>query len=135
MGYTTEFYGHFTLNRPIEEVSILKCMKRWNDGSKDETYGLPIDGYCQWEFNTEFDQILWDGGEKFYHYGEWLQIIIDKLLSPNGYVLLGKVSYQGEATDDFGEIKVIQDVVVIKKGLYSKSNLTCPHCGKRLEEE
>jgi hypothetical protein len=24
MGYTTEFYGHFTLNRPIEEVAELK---------------------------------------------------------------------------------------------------------------
>jgi len=50
--------------------------------------------------------IEWDEGEKFYHYSDWLVYLIHKILAPNGYVLNGVVTWQGEETGDVGEIIV-----------------------------
>ena len=60
----------------------------------------------QWTPSNDGMAIEWDGGEKFYNYTEWLVYLIHKVLAPNGYVLNGVVTWQGEEIGDVGEIIV-----------------------------
>jgi hypothetical protein len=62
--------------------------------------------WCQWCPTDDLMGIEWDCGEKFYHYTDWLVYLIHKILAPNGYVLNGVVTWQGEETGDVGEIIV-----------------------------
>lgn len=70
--------------------------------------------WCHWTPNEDGDAIVWDGGEKFYSYVEWIQYLIDKILSPKGYVLNGEVFWEGEDYMDEGKI-VIKDNIVETK--------------------
>lgn len=70
--------------------------------------------WCQWIPNGDGTAIKWDGGEKFYDYTEWLVYLIHKILKPNGYVLDGQVTWDGEETGDVGEIFVKKNKVFIK---------------------
>lgn len=67
--------------------------------------------WCQWTVNDHANAIVWDGGEKFYHYVEWLQYIIEKFIKPWGYVLNGRVNWEGEDKGDTGVITVVDNVV------------------------
>ena len=144
MGYTTDFFGAFQLDKPLTtelktfltKFSDTRRMKR-NVGME---YGIEGEFYvnggdfrgqanetnivehnypprtqpglwCQWVPNEEGTEILWDGGEKFYHYTEWLNYIIHKLLKPNGYTLNGEVEYQGQDEMDSGMIVVKNNIV------------------------
>jgi hypothetical protein len=62
--------------------------------------------WCQWVPNEDGTAIVWDEGEKFYHYIEWLEYMIDKFLRPWGYTLNGSVNWFGESSDDRGIIRV-----------------------------
>ena len=62
--------------------------------------------WCQWVPNEDGTAIVWDDGEKFYNYVEWLEYLIEHFLKPWGYVLNGSVSYSGEEPDDRGWIHV-----------------------------
>lgn len=62
--------------------------------------------WCQWAPNEDGTAIVWDEGEKFYEYVEWLWYIIENFLKPWGYELNGKVRWQGEDADDRGIINV-----------------------------
>lgn len=62
--------------------------------------------WCQWRPTNDGMGIEWDGGEKFYAYETWIVYIIAKILAPNGYVLNGKVKFQGEEKDDSGIIVI-----------------------------
>lgn len=67
--------------------------------------------WCQWVPTEDHMGIEWDGGEKFYHYVDWIEYIISKVLAPKGYTLNGEVGYQGEDLDDFGIIGIIYNAV------------------------
>lgn len=69
--------------------------------------------WCQWTPSEDGTAIVWDEGEKFYYYTEWLVYLINKVLAPNGYVLNGTVGYRGEEWDDQGEIVVVNNKVFI----------------------
>ena len=70
--------------------------------------------WCNWEYATEpVPCIRWDTSEKFYNYIQWLAYIIDKLLSPNGYILNGRVSWSGEERFDNGYIIVIDNIITL----------------------
>ena len=69
--------------------------------------------WCQWVPNEDGTAIEWDGGEKFYSYSEWLFYIINKILAPNGYVLNGSVTWQGEEIGDVGKINVENNIITI----------------------
>lgn len=71
---------------------------------------------CQWRPNHSGTAILWDGGEKFYDYVEWLHYLIDNFLGPWGYVLNGEVTWQGEDLTDIGKIVVTNNQVAVKPG-------------------
>jgi len=71
--------------------------------------------WCQWTPTQDGMGIEWDGGEKFYHYTEWLVYLITKILEPNGYVLNGVVQWRGEDVGDVGEIFVEDNKVFIQE--------------------
>lgn len=64
--------------------------------------------WCQWMPSEDKKGIEWDGGEKFYRYIEWLGYLITKILAPKGYVLNGRVRWQGADPSDTGVI-IIKD--------------------------
>ena len=70
--------------------------------------------WCQWIPNEDGNEIVWDGGEKFYKYVEWLEYIIKNFLEPEGYVLNGEVDFQGEYYNDNGVIVVTDNKVKIE---------------------
>lgn len=163
MGYHTDFFGTFTLDKPLapahrdylKQFSHTRRMCRDADKAAQMAdplrlaVGLPIgtDGgyfvggtapfgqgkdlsvvdynlaptgqpglWCQWIPTDLGDAIEWDGGEKFYHYTDWLIYIIDHFLKPWGYVLNGEVTWEGEGADDLGQIIVTDNVVTTKRG-------------------
>lgn len=92
--------------------------------------------WCQWIPSEDGTKIEWDGREKFYHYVEWLQYIMNKFLLPRNYTISGQVKYQGEDMYDRGIIKIIgNEAVNIPEEEWDEEDdedeeVTCPHCGK-----
>lgn len=80
--------------------------------------------WCQWTPSEDGTRIEWDGGEKFYYYTEWLLYLIHKILKPNGYILQGQVTWQGEETGDVGEIYVEDNKVFIEPYHGKKKEVT-----------
>jgi hypothetical protein len=72
--------------------------------------------WCQWIINNN-GELEWDGGEKFYNYEEWLDYLIDNFFEPLGYVLNGDIEWQGEESDDFGIIHVVDNMVDMQYGI------------------
>lgn len=72
--------------------------------------------WCQWIPTKDGNGIEWDEGEKFYCYVEWLEYLIAHFLAPWGYLLNGDVYRDGEDPDDFGRIRVTDNVVVATVG-------------------
>lgn len=62
--------------------------------------------WCQWVPNELGTAIVWDEGEKFYEYIDWLEYLIQHFLAPWGYTLNGKVAWYGEENSDQGVIYV-----------------------------
>lgn len=58
--------------------------------------------WLQWVPTEDGTAIVWDEGEKFYNYVEWIEYLIEKILAPRGYILNGKVDWRGEDFDDLG---------------------------------
>lgn len=108
MGYTTKFGGEFTFNRTLDakthqQLLDLSETRHGGDTSEDPDYpGY----YCQWIPTDDGTQLIWDNGEKFYNYVEWLRYIIDKILKPKKYVLNGRMNWAGEDIEDNGIIEV-----------------------------
>lgn len=67
--------------------------------------------WCQWIISDDGKYLEWDEGEKFYHYVEWLQYLIDNFFLPSGYHLSGSVVYQRENSNDVGTIAIDGDWV------------------------
>jgi hypothetical protein len=74
--------------------------------------------WCQWIHNEAGTAIIWDEGEKFYNYIEWLKYIIDNFISPWGYKLNGEVGWQGEEAEDRGRIVVEDNKVRIQRAKF-----------------
>lgn len=72
--------------------------------------------WCQWII--QYDELVWDEGEKFYCYVEWLKYLIKHFFEPQGYVLNGEISYEGEDSEDFGVIVVTDNDVEVKYGIH-----------------
>lgn len=86
--------------------------------------------WCQWIPSDDRMGIEWDGVEKFYNYTEWLVYLIHKILAPNGYVLNGTVTWQGEETGDVGEIIVENNRVFIQEWNGSNTEVTPQNVSK-----
>jgi hypothetical protein len=69
--------------------------------------------WCQWTVDDEGYYLIWDNGEKFYNYVEWLKYLINHFFSKWGVILNGKVQYQGEENGDVGIIVVKNNEVSV----------------------
>jgi hypothetical protein len=69
--------------------------------------------WCQWKYDSDTNSLMWDGGEKFYNYTEWLDYLIEYVLKPNNYILNGEVSWQGQEYSDKGTIIVKDNKITI----------------------
>ena len=68
--------------------------------------------WCQWIPTQDRTRLKWDGEEKFYHFVEWLEYLIEKVIAPAGYSLNGEVTWEGEEEGDTGIIKVEDNQVI-----------------------
>ena len=102
MGYTTKFEGEFIIV-PYPSEEFVENINSFSSKRHDEEQYPGI--WCQWSINSN-GKLVWNGGEKFYHYVEWLQYLIDEYFKPRGYELSGKVNYRGERFEDIGTIYV-----------------------------
>jgi len=116
MGYTTRFTGSISLSRKL----TLKEAKRWLDTCEEIYEGdvslkpnRPDSGYLQWVPSESLDGIVWDEGEKFYLYAEWLSWVIDKLIKPWDITANGKIGWSGEDAIDTGLIEVVDNDVIV----------------------
>jgi hypothetical protein len=67
--------------------------------------------WCQWTPTEDRTAIMWDEGEKFHDYIEWLEYIVKNFIAPWGYKLDGRVRWVGEDSYDSGVIRVVNNVV------------------------
>lgn len=67
--------------------------------------------WCDWVPTEDGHGIEWDGREKFYHYVEWIEYLIEHFLEPWGYILNGEVKWQGESMEDRGKIVITDNHV------------------------
>lgn len=78
-------------------------------------YNCPPEGqpglWCQWTPSEDGGALVWDDGEKFYAYEEWIRYLINHFLKPWGYVVNGEVEWVGEDRDDRGKIVITANVV------------------------
>ena len=81
--------------------------------------------WCQWIINED-GELEWDGGEKFYEYVEWLEYLIYHFFEPEGYVLNGDISFNGEDDEDLGIIHVVDNEVNLEYGIcvYSMEDIS-----------
>lgn len=76
--------------------------------------------WCQWIIN-EKNELVWDNGEKFYNYIEWLEYLINHFFAPFDYILNGEMMWQGEDYYDQGIIVVNNNKISLKE----RSELIC----------
>jgi hypothetical protein len=111
MGYTTDFIGEFKLNRKLDSIThnFLNNVVDYNCPPE-----IQPSSWCQWIPTEDGMAIVWDGGEKFYEYVDWIKYLITKVLAPAGYILNGEVEWQGEDREDMGKIVITNNVVKIQ---------------------
>jgi hypothetical protein len=156
MGYSTEFDGTVTVEPPLnhaertylEEFAGTRRMQRakgpyfvGGNGLRGQAqdddvtdYNSPPAGqpglWCQWVPTDDGTGIEWDGNEKFYNGGEWMQYIIDHFLAPEGeadcwgqaqfanftfnHFVNGTIYASGEDPGDLWRIVVTDNVVDIQ---------------------
>jgi hypothetical protein len=123
MGYTTNFDGVFKFNKPLDKTMIDFLIKfSETRHCSEENHNKPPLGqpglWCQWTPSSDGTQLVWDGGEKFYNYIEWLEYLIDNVLTPKGYKLTGDVRWRGEDFDDIGVISVKDSKIGVLRGTF-----------------
>jgi len=70
--------------------------------------------WLQWVMCDDKQTIEWDGNEKFYEYTRWMRYIINSILEPRGYVVNGKIDWNGEEAGDYGVLVVKNNTVSVK---------------------
>jgi hypothetical protein len=113
MGYTTNFDGELTIDRQLtlDDYLWLQTFA----AERHEEAKFPSH-YCQWIPGENGKVLVWDEGEKFYNYVEWLAWLIENFFKPKGYVLNGEITWEGEEQGDIGKIIVTNNKLDVKEG-------------------
>jgi hypothetical protein len=114
MGYQTNFEGKLNIDKKLS-LDDYQWLIKWND-DRHEDLEQKLSYYCQWKPTEDGLHLEWDGNEKFYAYVEWLEYLIKEFFQPKGYILNGKIDWEGEENDDIGKIIVKDNKIEIKKG-------------------
>ena len=136
MGYSTEFYGEFKLNRDLTHKEWLELTILGEEYSEElyakytETPETIPKSYLQWVPNKDGTGIVWNGGEKFYDYIHWLRWLIKHYLKPHGLVLNGKVEWRGDELEDIGIMYARNNVITHHKTKI-EGLATCPNCNHK----
>jgi hypothetical protein len=116
MGYTTEFEGSLNIDPPLtaKQQSMLNAFST-------ERHGGPLhvfEGYpgiwCDW-YAPAPDVLAWNGTEKFYHYVDWLNYLINHFFIDWDVKLNGTIDWFGEDHRDRGTITVTNNKVEISR--------------------
>ncbi|MDX5451438.1 MAG: hypothetical protein LPK27_01585 [Rhodococcus sp. (in: high G+C Gram-positive bacteria)] len=88
MAQRTEFTGRIGIDPPLNrhEIDFLVAFAGSASGPhRSPADGLPTRGrplsWCQWVPTADGAALVWNGGECFYFYTEWLAYLIDTFLS------------------------------------------------------
>ena len=112
MGYTTYFDGEVALDKPLTEEHKQVLQEFRQADHRDEPWAKKLSlVWCQWEPNEEGTAIVHDQGEKFYSYIEWMEVLMEKFITPWGYKANGCITWDGEASDDDGVLEVTDNEV------------------------
>ena len=116
MGYTTEFDGQFEFNRKLTKKE-LEAMNTLYETRHEDGYqptGKPSI-WLQWivEEYADTHYLIWDGGEKFYSYIDWLEYLIKYFFKPNNLSITGRVRWRGEEFDDMGTINIEENEIEV----------------------
>ena len=143
MGYTTEFIGKLTFDKPLTTDQIetinefseqrhekddacldVMILQRKNDPT-ELWHHHPI--WCQWVITDDGKHLMWDGGEKFYDYQYWLKYLINKYFVSWGRKLNGTLTYIGECKTQMGLIEVDDNHIILKQAevTFKKDKLIC----------
>lgn len=112
MSYDVRFTGQFDLDKPLtlEQYNVLIDFAK-ADRRHDELSGMP-GIWCDWVPSRDGKSIKWNQREgSFYDAGEWMTYLIEHFLKPWGYVVNGKVLWQGHDIEDRGVLLVENNVV------------------------
>jgi hypothetical protein len=60
--------------------------------------------WCQWTVSDDGTTLMWDEGEKFYNYVEWLDYLLHHFFIPWDRHLDGEIRWEGGDSDDRGTI-------------------------------
>lgn len=133
MGYTTNFTGKFSFDKPADAETVLSCRDLLQKDYRDADFppGAPS-AYLQWEITKDRLHLEWDGGEKFYDYVEWLQWLIDNKFKPAGLTLSGAVKYSGEETEDCGTLEIVDGQVIKTPATFTRVRVHCPNCDEEV---
>jgi len=85
-------------------------------GFMRDTKGAVPGLWCGWCIENNGSELMWDGGEKFYNYVEWLNYIFTHFFKPWGIKAKGEIHWYGEDRTDMGKIKVRDNEVFIFSG-------------------
>lgn len=160
MGYQTYFSGSVTIEPPLneDETSFLQDFNHTRrmhrtggplyvkgESMMGHHLGPDIDKvldhnspdpdqpglWCQWVPNDDGTVLEWDENEKFYYSADWMEYIVNKLLSPAAkpyiqvhlnederlksftcdHVVNGEIYADGEESDDLWKLKVTDNLV------------------------
>jgi len=100
----------------------------WSRYQKQIQGGLCQPGlWCQWTVEQQFEGgefvLVWDGGEKFYNYVEWLKYLINHFFEKWGVKLNGEITWVGEGSEDMGKIVVVDNDVTVKVARITYENI------------
>lgn len=112
MGYNTKFSGALKLSRALALTEAAVILEANED--PDTITGPHPSSYMQWVPSETLDHIVYDGNEKFYNYVEWLQWLLDHLIT-FGVTANGTLYWSGEDVDDTGTIEVVESVVTVNE--------------------
>ena len=114
------YHRNFDLLENVKLIKLDSEENKYHDPS-NKNYNEPPGQpglWCQWIVESNMDGkdvIRWDGVEKFYNYIDWLEYMIEKFFNPWGYILNGVVRFQGEYSDDCGQIIINNNYISVEE--------------------
>ena len=117
MGYTTDFYGQFTITPPLDATTVEEinafCAERHDNH--------PIGIWC--DLVASPTTLEWNGAEKTYSLDQWVKYVVNEFIAPKGHRVDGFMEAQGEDPDDRWTLRVDNNVVAVQETLFIQGDI------------